>query len=667
MWTARRTHAPANARTHFDALEPRAMLDATFNGTDSDGDLYTVTLKGAGTIDVLTTGGGQLGSIDALTISGSDAATKVSISVKRAGGGNGRVSLQTLTASPLDSFAAPSVDVVDGSLAFERVASLVLGDVLGGGSITDSSPDSLDQTAAFRRLSTPGIGNLDVTFGGLVKKFTAVEWTGPGTLRAAGIGELKITGSRSLSSAGHFEAALSLSENARATPLLKKATIAGDITRTWEIIGGAGSISVNNVQADADLNIDGPLGTLNVKGTLLGDVRAITIGTINVKGAWSSEVSFTGADVRGVGLGTFKVGQSPIGFLNSGMGDGRVGTLESAGDLTAEISVRALTTLKVKGFANLGLVLSGQAGQPALKSATIGGKARGEWDLAGDLGSLSVGGMSSDFDLSLTGDALSISSKGAVQGTLGARSFKSITAKTTMLADMIVSGENAQGVSVGSISVGGQALISFTEMTGSVGSVKAGGAQLIMGAERIGSITITGKNGGDGRLANSTIVTTGADSQGLSIGSVGVAGDIEGCTIAAKSDLKSITAKRIIGSNITAGVGGGVPGLPADLGFLDDALPANRGVIGSIKVTQKFDLGVLAFNTTLVAARIINGVSIVGRTGDANSGEIFGFAADTIKKIALRTNVNNQVTLSNLTNPEELSPLGATDFRVRVL
>jgi hypothetical protein len=46
----------------------------------------------------------------------------------------------------------------------------------------------------------------------------------------------------------------------------------------------------------------------------------------------------------------------------------------------------------------------------------------------------------------------------------------------------------------------------------------------------------------------------------------------------------------------------------------------------------------------------------------------YGFAADTIKKVTMRTAANNQVSYTNAANPDELFPLGnSNDIRVRVL
>ena len=63
-----------------------------------------------------------------------------------------------------------------------------------------------------------------------------------------------------------------------------------------------------------------------------------------------------------------------LGQATSRQDDGRIGTLDSAGDLTAEIGVVAITNLKVKGFANLGLVLGGQAARlPNTLCVSFGG------------------------------------------------------------------------------------------------------------------------------------------------------------------------------------------------------------------------------------------------------------------------------------------------------
>lgn len=111
----------------FEPLEARSLLANTLNFTDEDGDLVTVKLTGNGEVQA-TLSGGATGFINLLQLIGTDGKSALTITVKQAGGGDGRVRLEDVSSATLGKFTAKTTDIFD-DVSLSEVTSFTAGDV----------------------------------------------------------------------------------------------------------------------------------------------------------------------------------------------------------------------------------------------------------------------------------------------------------------------------------------------------------------------------------------------------------------------------------------------------------------------------------------------------------------------------------------------------------
>ncbi len=648
------------------ALEARTLLDATFTGTDSDGDEYTINLVGEGTLDVLTSGANQTGSISSITASGTELLSRLSISVNKAGGGNGRVVLGGLSADDLESFIAPDVDLESGSITVNTLGTLVLGDILGGGLFGDSADESRSMSITLRRVSTPAQVTASITTGGRISTFTAQEWSGPGTLTAITIGQLSITGGSG--SSGAFSPDLELSGFQGVVQTLGRARIAGEVSGTWTISGASGPIEAGLVSNMA-LTVSGRLDGLRSRLDLTATVIAVSIGFFEAKGVMGGSVNYSGADAKGVGIKSIKAANI-VNF--TALGDpaaGRIDTLASAGGLTGSVTAPALLTLSAKGNAELALSLTGITGQTSLRRATFGGTLTGTWNITGDVGSISTRGDANTLGIGTNARVNTLSIGGAandlsvVCDTLG-----TLSSRAAMSATVDVNGVTSRGRSADTIRSGGAMAITMLDTPGAIGAIQAVTMTGQITGQTLASLRVTGARNVPGDADDLSIRMAGTDSRGTSVGRIDVRGTFLDSGLYVAGNILAASFGRLIGSQVAAGSADLLSELPADLTFLIPNLPEGLGVINSLKVTQKFDLAVTAFTNSIVAARAIGTASVTGRSVDQSTGTPFGFAADFIKALSLRTPAGGSISYKNLTNPEVLFPVGnPSDIRVSVL
>lgn len=105
-----------------DITTVSTRIEATFGSrqsfTDTDGDIYTIKLKGAGQLGFVPNAPNGRGPIGALLLEGTDSTrSKLSVTVKKAGTGDGRVALESLTGNAgLKSILASASDLVGGGI-----------------------------------------------------------------------------------------------------------------------------------------------------------------------------------------------------------------------------------------------------------------------------------------------------------------------------------------------------------------------------------------------------------------------------------------------------------------------------------------------------------------------------------------------------------------------
>ncbi len=114
----------------FAALESRTLLAGVQTFIDSDGDEVTVRLSGPGTLSVSLTG--QTGPITGLGLTGTTPASRLSISVKQAGGGNGQVLLNEVNTTPglvLGALDAKAANLQDCTLDLAAITRFIVRDI----------------------------------------------------------------------------------------------------------------------------------------------------------------------------------------------------------------------------------------------------------------------------------------------------------------------------------------------------------------------------------------------------------------------------------------------------------------------------------------------------------------------------------------------------------
>jgi len=229
-----------------------------------------------------------------LTVTGATAQTRVTLScdgVSRLGG-------VTVPNGSLDSFDAPTIDLVgDFDVADGSVGSLSLHNAAGG-TITVGAPAEPGQTMdlRFNQVADMGIDS-DTPIGFLA----AAEWLDTGgtaeQINAPRIGKLAI-GSKKGGGSGNFAAGLVLSDAGLG---LGKGSILGTSSGDWHITGGVKKLSMGLLRGE--LVIDGNARNLRINDALAaaapvaGQIGRLQVGgSAKVRSA-DGRISFTDAEL----------------------------------------------------------------------------------------------------------------------------------------------------------------------------------------------------------------------------------------------------------------------------------------------------------------------------------------------------------------------------------
>lgn len=344
--------------------------------TDSDGDTYTVTLSGPGTLSavLLDPDGDNKGPLDRLILTGSTVKSKVTITVKRAPDGldadklpdgDGIVTLGDFSVTgDLASFTAKTID-----LTMEGIA--VSGTI---GTVTVR-----DLSAAQPTLFLPGITaggtplskvKLTVNARNIGDGFTIDTGTGIKAIKAAQIGEGLITGATLdalTTTVGAMNADLDIEGAVKAITIKTSAT-----DSDWQATS-FGKISAAAGGVGAHITTAGAVGPITIKGgSLTGDLVARNFGKIaitngNFSGTIHSDtlattllkvpalasLTVTGGDITGditvrgaVGAITAKTAKTAVpGVLAGGNFDGAYLTAIKIAAISAAKDVRNSTIL----------------------------------------------------------------------------------------------------------------------------------------------------------------------------------------------------------------------------------------------------------------------------------------------------------------------------------
>lgn len=583
---------PATARSHdpelLMSLEPRRMLAATFGFTDGDGDEVTVKLTGDGNAVGDFTGG----LLNFLTLTGTTAGSALSISVKRIGGGDGRVRLGGMSGGiDLAKINAPTTDLISGAeVNVNSLTSLVLGDVGDDATVNVDAPPGKSISVSFRN-----IDEADVLLGGLVKSFKAVSVDDEANVEASNtVAAIAIQ----TDMGGEWDAAnfgkITVGQQFRA--------------RMNASLPDANGYSFGAIKAGSAIEA----GLSHPFQTDAGRIKSITI-----TGSW------TLGGILAAGIDTLKVGGD---FLPQSV------NLSEVADVPFSIK-----TGTVVGTMNGLFIFAGPVG--SLKIGSTGGS------LVFD----AVGNRVDVKSLTFTGPADVF---GEFQfNTIGTLS----AAKSRLGGEWSLGGANAKGLSIGAIKAFRiDEFETGSLMPGGIGSIATGemdDSEII--AQFFTKITVKAKSGADGSIDDTEIVATGVDAAGFSIKSLSAGGGIDETWIATAGNVDRFTTFSFSDSDLFVGLTNPLQDDHPDFANFDDF--QGSGLLNRFTVTRAFDILTTAMDSSHVVAGTIANIKINGFIENDEGGETYGFGAVAFGSVTIKnqagTSFKPVITANADTNP----------------
>ena len=292
---------------------------------DADGDKITVRLSGPGQVGVIQTGADPNGpgAIDRVILSPATDPVKsrLSVSVKKATGGNGLVNVGVITGSGLKSFAAPAADLVgEGAVFTGLLGSLKVRDIKNGADvIAGGAPEKLTAITAV----DVGAGTT-IDLGSGISTLKVARF-GDGRVEAPRIGTLAVTGNAKRTIPADFAADVRLTgEGVKpGAKVLGSMSVGGTVHESAiEAKGNVGSVKTKAfVDSSLLLGLDGTmlagvkLGSFTasgIKGSAApafadSEVTADQIGKVTLKSVGTARPDETFGVTAGVSLAGLKV------------------------------------------------------------------------------------------------------------------------------------------------------------------------------------------------------------------------------------------------------------------------------------------------------------------------------------------------------------------------
>lgn len=290
-----------------------------YQGSDADGDVYTITLAGGGSMTVTPQGGGGIASI---SVSGTTGASSLSIKVRRTNGSSGAVALGELTGqdtSSLKSFIAPAVDLVGAGITMPgAIRTINVRDLLSGADMTTggSAADTLDLKIRFVS-NTEATAGSALTFAGRVTNLSVAAAFFV-NITAPSMGQLVVRGATLNAIPGN---ATSLSLNLTATDVtrsLDSATITGAMSGgAWSLARGSGRILASSIDANWTLTTTKLIEQIRTKGLLDGTVTAGAVRSLIAGGTYAAAVTTNKPADFAEGIGSLRALNVADGELNA--------------------------------------------------------------------------------------------------------------------------------------------------------------------------------------------------------------------------------------------------------------------------------------------------------------------------------------------------------------
>jgi hypothetical protein len=494
----------------------------TFNGTTAAGDLITVTssLGASAGLVVLQDSSG----FDVVIRSTANTANTLTISTTQSTGSGfssihgiavntaGAVTISASTANIFNPTTSDAVATLETAGSLAALTAHILGSGSNGAtSITDGSNSATTMTANV-------IANTLVHLQGALTTLSATSVDLTSAFTAASFGNIITTGNTATLNPGNFGADL-FSLMASGT-VVGKATIAGDLTGTWDVGGAVGPVTA---AAAGGAGTFWKLGTspgANVSnGGALTNVGILNLGLVN-----NLTINASGNLPSLTALAIDETVASSTASIKA----------QSVGSITTTGSVALAASGDISG---LTLLLTGNAGgtaAAALGKLTAAGNLINASITAenGNIGTISVtqGISGSSITANTVGNsgALAGITAGQVVGsTITAKSLASLKAAGDLPAGLFgdittttisLSGLSGNAVALGTLSAAG-------EINSSTLNVQNGSVGSISGAEGFNSDTFTLDDAAAGNLGSlSAGQWTGTDVTALTIGSITVTG-----------------------------------------------------------------------------------------------------------------------------------------------
>jgi hypothetical protein len=284
--------------------------------TDDDGDSYTLKLTGPGQMQFLPddpdlNGEGPIGLV---RLTGTDPAkSTLSIAVKTAPSGDGRVGINRIQGSGLKSISAAASNLVGTVDLTGLLGGLTIHDVKAGATVHALGSSSQKTTISAHVV----VDNVAFNLGSSIASFKAAA-VGKSTIIVPSMRSLSVKGDARYKPApirGDFNADLTLTGDPTQSKSLSSATIAGNVSAaTWNVTGDVGSMTVSGTVtglnltatglmkklklgkvADATMVVHGAINSVKAIEWSAGRLKAGSIGTLTVSGNLGADLTVTGA------------------------------------------------------------------------------------------------------------------------------------------------------------------------------------------------------------------------------------------------------------------------------------------------------------------------------------------------------------------------------------
>ncbi len=600
----------------LEALEPRQLLASLFNFTDTDGDIVTVKLTGAGTVTQ---------NNDNFELNNTDAGSKLTLSVRQQGGGDGRFSfvgalgtpgggtapLASLDARLVDFLATSTVDVRETK--FVRVGTVSTGSVFN--------------------ISTPTGGRVAIN---------------------------AVLGAR-----GFIDA----------DPLNPTTTAA------FNVVGNVSSFIADNTLAGRVLAATGTVALIRTKTNLGGGFVALNYGNITAGGVLSARLAASTPDAKGFSFGTIRaIG----GAADAGVGpgiqqpEGRIKAIIAPSWSVGGIRGTGIDLLRITGdFSPLVLNLqNAEAGSVAAPFAIKTGFIGGQWDTqtnAGQpqvffnapIGTLRIGSLGDNFGIDSIGSNVNVrnlafTGNSPIVGEFEFNSIGTLSSRSALGGEWDLTGA-LNGFSIGTLRAPSLAAFDL-EAPGAVRAITTNAIQSSnLEAAAIATLSVRRGTGGQGNIGESSFNLNTDLGNGDAVRTFFVAGVMSNSLLTTQAgNIDRFTAGNIDDVQVFVKLSGW-PDFSSFAGF------DSSGIIRRFTLTQRFaDPGDAMVDSTVVAGTISN-IAIAGSVDLTNGGTAYGFGAATFGKITMRSTTGSilKPVVNSVGDTNPFAPT-ASDFIFRV-